>query len=87
MAAIVVGPGEVRSPTPGYGFSPERGLGGLHGLVDQRLHPPPDGLEDRGDGQGGGGHGQTGAVGQQPAEPQHHGGVGQAEQDREQPVG
>ena len=44
-------------------------------------------LEGRGHGQGGGGHREAGAVGQETAEPEDHRAVPEAEQHREQPVG
>jgi hypothetical protein len=44
-------------------------------------------LEGRGHGQGGGGHREAGAVGQETAEPEDHRAVPEAEQDGEQPVG
>jgi hypothetical protein len=51
--------------------------------VDQLLDPAAQRLEQRRRGQGGGGHDQAGALGQQPPEPEHRPGVAKAEQDRQ----
>ena len=50
-------------------------------------NPAAQRLEQGGHGQGGRGHGQAGVSAQQPAEAEHHAGVGEAEQHRQQPVG
>ncbi len=55
--------------------------------VHHRLHAPPGRLEDGGDGQGGPGHGQAGAVRQQPAQQHHDRAVAEAEQHRQQRPG
>jgi hypothetical protein len=55
------------------------GAGGVvaavEAAVDRGLDPAPQRLEHRGNGQGGGGHDQAGALGQEAAEAEHDPGV------------
>jgi hypothetical protein len=59
----------------------------VEAAVHDGLDAAAGGLEHRRHGQGGGGHHQAGVAAQQPSEPEGDGGVAEAEQRGEQPVG